>query len=70
MGVLSDRLYTTDFPYGEADVLARKIVRQGTRVAPHRYRYHGTVYWVVAGRVLTREEGERLAAERKREGLS
>ena len=61
--------YRVENPYGEADVLARKILRDGAKIQTNCYRYRGQVYWVVAGRVLTREEAVRYEAARKREGV-
>ena len=69
MSDLSQHLYETDFKYGEADTLARRILRDGTKVMQEYYKYRGSYYWVVAGRVLTREEGVRYEAERKKKGL-
>lgn len=67
MGERETRAYAP-VPYGEADVTGRRILREGTRLFRDCYRYRGTVYWVVNGRVLTREQAERLEDERRREG--
>ena len=61
--------YHVDHAYGEADMLARKILRDGTRLHINHYRWRGNYYWVVAGRVLTREEAVTYEAARKREGV-
>lgn len=67
MGDLETRLYEPH-PYGEADTLGRRILKQGTKLQRDCYRYRGQVYWVVDGRVLTREQAARLEDERRREG--
>lgn len=67
MGEIETRAYAPQ-PYGEADVLGRRILRAGTQLFRDCYRYRGTVYWVVNGRVLTRDEAAQLEAERRREG--
>lgn len=52
-----------------ATALARKILKGGgKKLFRDCYLYNGQRYWIVNGRVLTREEGEKLEAERTREG--
>lgn len=68
MGEMQDKLYALEGEFGEADVLGRKILRGGVKLFKDCYRYKGQVYWIVAGRVLTREQAERLEQERQREG--
>lgn len=48
--------------------LARLVLKKGVKVFRDCYRYNGQRYWIVNGRCLTREEGEKLEAERKAEG--
>lgn len=67
MGDVETELYQPK-PYSEADTLARKIIREGEFLMRDCYRYKGEVRWVVNGRVLTREEAQRLEDERRREG--
>lgn len=67
MGEIQDKLYATDTPYGEADTLARKILKHGTFIFRDYYKYNGSYYWVVDGKVLTREQGAKLEDERRRE---
>lgn len=61
--------YRSDVSDSEGETLARKILRDGRKVLQNYYRWRGQYYWVVAGRVLTREEGARYEAARKREGV-
>ena len=51
-----------------ATTMARKVLKGGVKVFRDCYRYNGQLYWIVNGRCLTREEGDRLEAERKAEG--
>lgn len=70
MGDFEQELYARGGmgPHGST-ALARKILRGGgKKLFRDCYQYNGQRYWIVNGRVLTREEGERLEAERKAEG--
>lgn len=52
-----------------ATTLARKILKGGgVKVCRDCYRYNGQIYWIVNGRVLSREEAAKLEDERRREG--
>lgn len=55
-------------PWGEADVLARKILKHGKFVFRNHYKYRGTLYRIVDGKVLPRDEGERLTDQMRVEG--
>lgn len=69
MGDVETQLYAKGGQgYDGATTLARKILKHGTKVFRDCYRYQGQRYWIVNGRCLTRDEGERLEAERKAEG--
>lgn len=70
MGDVEVQLYAKGgVSFDGATALARKILRGGgKKLFRDCYLYNGTRYWIVNGRVLTREEGERLEAERQREG--
>lgn len=68
MGEIETKAYQ-DYPYGEPDTLARKILRGGgQRLFTDCYRYRGKIYWIVNGRVLDREQAAKLEDERRREG--
>lgn len=68
MGVLEDKLYFQDNPpFGEADVLGRKILRYGKFISRDVYKYNGTYYTVVCGRVVNREVASALERERNQE---
>ena len=54
--------------YGEADVLARKVLKHGKMIFRNHYRYHGTTYRIIDGKVLPRDEGERLSDQMRWEG--
>ena len=70
MGDIETQLYAKGGQgFDGSTALARKILRGGgTKLFRDCYLYNGQRYWIVNGRVLTREEGERLEEERKREG--
>ncbi|HEU4683615.1 MAG TPA: hypothetical protein VFS39_03835 [Nitrospira sp.] len=70
MGAIEAALYENPEPYGECDTLARTILRHPrTRMLMRDcYRLDGRTYWIVGGRVCTREQAERLHDERRREG--
>ena len=68
MGEMEDSMYAANSAYAdEAYALARKILRHGKFISRDLYKYNGQHYWVFNGRVLTREQGERLERERNRE---
>ena len=67
MGEVQEKMYALSEPYGERDTLARKVLREGQFIFRDYYKWHGQYYWIVNGRVLTREEGARLEDERRRE---
>jgi len=68
MGEIDQALYDRQAPRGEAETKARAILKGGTMIFRDCYRYHGDVYWIVGGRVLTKEQAARLEDERRREG--
>lgn len=61
---LEKKYYAEDFnpEYGEADVLARKILRDRSTklVGRNLYKWHGKYYRILNGRVLERKEAEIL----------
>lgn len=67
MGEIEQTLYKQCHQYDHGMNLARRILKEGRMVARDCYRWNGTNYWIVGGRLLTREQGEKLAEERKRE---
>ena len=67
MGVLEDSLYAKHEPYSQEDTLGKRIIREGKFISRDLYKYKGNHYWVVNGKVLTREQGEQLERERNRE---
>lgn len=69
---LEKKLYAEDAatPMGEADHLARKILRDPSTklVGRNLYRWHGKYYHIVAGRVLTRTQRDILDDEHRQMG--
>ena len=69
MGAVEQNMYALEESYGERDTLARKILRGGAvKIKRDYYKWRGQYYWIVGGRVLTREEGQKLEDERRIEG--
>lgn len=70
MGDIEQEMYNKGGQgFDGSTALARKILRGGgKKIFRDCYLYNGQRYWIVNGRVLSREEGERLEDERRREG--
>jgi len=70
MGEIEQALYNRGDTAGfdGATALARKVLKGGLKMGRDCYKYQGQIYWIVNGRCLTREQGEALEAERRREG--
>lgn len=61
-------MYATDAPYSEATTRARHILTHGVKVFRDCYKYNGSYYWIVNGRLLTKEQAAPLEEERRLEG--